>query len=48
MTYELPPLRFGYHELEPYFSEEMVCHIGNEYCCTSVPLCTSAAVYIPR
>ena len=24
MSYELPPLRFGYHELEPYFSEEMV------------------------
>jgi Fe-Mn family superoxide dismutase len=26
MTYELPPLRFGFHELEPYFSAEMVRH----------------------
>ena len=24
MSYELPPLRFGYRELEPYFSAEMV------------------------
>jgi hypothetical protein len=24
MSYELPPLRCGYHELEPYFSEDMV------------------------
>lgn len=26
MTYESPPFRFGYYELEPYFSEEMVRH----------------------
>jgi hypothetical protein len=26
MTYELPPLRFGYHEPEPYFTEVMVRH----------------------
>lgn len=24
MTYELPPLRFGWHALEPYFSAEML------------------------
>lgn len=24
MTYEFPPLRFGYHEFESYFFEEMV------------------------
>ena len=26
MTYELPPLRFGFHELEPFFSEAMLRH----------------------
>jgi hypothetical protein len=46
MTYELPPLRFGYHELEPYFSEEMVRRIGNEYCCTSEPVCTENLICV--